>query len=270
MSGSWLFLAAYACSGLAGLVYEVSWTRLATLYMGHHHCSSQHGVAAFMGGLAGGSAIGGALAPRLTRRQALGATSRSKHGRPGRPGVAVGVVALTPLLKWAYAKALQPCSSPRSDSCRARLFTSGVSADNSHGNTRATRTTCLERDVGTERLPASQPGARRRRLRTLQPASHERCDHRAGCCSGVSHVQRRQSCPAHFVNQAASPEQAYAPETANFPLIKMQSIRTVLSETRSGTSPIFLIATRLGGCKLALGAWPHSEVSSRSHTTCEG
>ena len=29
-----LFLAAYACSGLAGLVYEVSWTRLLTLEMG--------------------------------------------------------------------------------------------------------------------------------------------------------------------------------------------------------------------------------------------
>jgi DNA-binding MarR family transcriptional regulator len=35
LTGGWLFLAAYACSGLAGLVYEVSWTRLATLYMGH-------------------------------------------------------------------------------------------------------------------------------------------------------------------------------------------------------------------------------------------
>ena len=35
MSGSWLFLAAYAFSGLAGLIYEVSWTRLVTLYMGH-------------------------------------------------------------------------------------------------------------------------------------------------------------------------------------------------------------------------------------------
>jgi hypothetical protein len=31
----WLFLAAYTCSGLAALIYEVSWTRLLTLYMGH-------------------------------------------------------------------------------------------------------------------------------------------------------------------------------------------------------------------------------------------
>jgi hypothetical protein len=31
----WLFLLAYTCSGLAGLIYEVSWTRLLTLYIGH-------------------------------------------------------------------------------------------------------------------------------------------------------------------------------------------------------------------------------------------
>ena len=55
MSGSWLFLAAYACSGLAGLIYEVSWTRLVTLYMGHTIAAASTVVAAFMGGLAGGS-----------------------------------------------------------------------------------------------------------------------------------------------------------------------------------------------------------------------
>ena len=35
MNGAWLFLAAYAASGLAGLIYEVAWVRTLTLYMGH-------------------------------------------------------------------------------------------------------------------------------------------------------------------------------------------------------------------------------------------
>jgi spermidine synthase len=71
MGGAWLFLVAYACSGLAGLIYEVSWTRLATLYMGHTTAAASTVVAAFMGGLAGGSAMGGAVAARLRPRQAL-------------------------------------------------------------------------------------------------------------------------------------------------------------------------------------------------------
>src|SRR5437762_11256316 len=104
MTGNWLFLAAYACSGLAGLVYEVSWTRLATLYMGHTTAAASTVVAAFMGGLAGGSAIGGYVAARLTRRQALFAYAALES--------AVVVVALllpweltalTPLLRSAYS-----------------------------------------------------------------------------------------------------------------------------------------------------------------------
>src|SRR6476660_7375706 len=71
LTGSWLFLAAYACSGLAGLVYEVSWTRLATLYMGHTTAAASTVVAAFMGGLAGGSAVGGYVATRIRPARAL-------------------------------------------------------------------------------------------------------------------------------------------------------------------------------------------------------
>ena len=66
-----LFLAAYASSGLAGLVYEVSWTRLLGLTMGHSTAASSAVLASFMGGLALGAAAGGRLAPRLTRRQSL-------------------------------------------------------------------------------------------------------------------------------------------------------------------------------------------------------
>jgi spermidine synthase len=71
MGGAWLFLAAYVCSGFAGLIYEVGWTRLATLYMGHTTAAASTVVAAFMGGLAGGSAIGGVIAARVRPRQAL-------------------------------------------------------------------------------------------------------------------------------------------------------------------------------------------------------
>jgi spermidine synthase len=67
----WLFLAAYTSSGLAGLVYEVTWTRLLTLSIGHTTAAASTVVAAFMGGLAIGAAVGGRLAPRLTRTQAL-------------------------------------------------------------------------------------------------------------------------------------------------------------------------------------------------------
>jgi spermidine synthase len=104
MSGAWLFLAAYMCSGFAGLVYEVSWTRLATLYMGHTTAAASTVVAAFMGGLAGGSALGGAIAARLRPKQALLAYVALE-------GLVVAVAvalpwelkALAPLLKSTYA-----------------------------------------------------------------------------------------------------------------------------------------------------------------------
>ena len=71
MNGAWLFLAAYAASGLAGLIYEVAWVRTFTLYMGHTTASTSTVVAAFMGGMAAGAALGGRAASRLTPRRAL-------------------------------------------------------------------------------------------------------------------------------------------------------------------------------------------------------
>lgn len=66
-----LFLGAYACSGLAGLIYEVSWTRLLTLEMGRGIAASSTVLAAFMGGLALGAALAGRRASAMTPRQAL-------------------------------------------------------------------------------------------------------------------------------------------------------------------------------------------------------
>jgi spermidine synthase len=66
-----LFLIAYMCSGLAGLVYEVTWTRLLTLYLGHTTAAASAVVAAFLGGLAVGAAFGGHLASSWAPRRCL-------------------------------------------------------------------------------------------------------------------------------------------------------------------------------------------------------
>ena len=99
----WLFLVAYTCSGLAGLIYEVSWTRLLTLHIGHTTAAASAVVAAFLGGLAAGAAAVGPLASRWSPRDSLKAYV----------GLELGVVvaaallplelsALTPFLRWAY------------------------------------------------------------------------------------------------------------------------------------------------------------------------
>jgi len=101
---SWVFLFAYACSGLAGLIYEVTWTRLLTLYIGHTTAAASAVVAAFLGGLALGAAVGGRIASTLTPRRALHAYVALE--------IAVAICAVLlpfelvlfkPLLRWAYA-----------------------------------------------------------------------------------------------------------------------------------------------------------------------
>ena len=46
------FLLLFAVSGAAALIYEVAWTRLLTLQMGHGIAAASTVLAAFMGGLA--------------------------------------------------------------------------------------------------------------------------------------------------------------------------------------------------------------------------
>ncbi len=99
----WLFLAAYTCSGLAGLVYEVTWTRLLTLHLGHTTAAASTVVGAFLLGLALGAAAGGRWAQRLTRTQALRAyavlelaVALAAFALPWQ------ITALTPLFRWAY------------------------------------------------------------------------------------------------------------------------------------------------------------------------
>jgi spermidine synthase len=122
---SLLFLLAYTCSGLAGLVYEVSWTRLLTLYIGHTTAAASAVVAAFLGGLAIGAGGGGIIAARLRPTRALQAYV----------GLELLVAlfalllpfelhALTPLLRRAYANAAPGLFFPavRFASCVAMVF----------------------------------------------------------------------------------------------------------------------------------------------------
>ncbi|MFN7916259.1 MAG: hypothetical protein U0Q55_13040 [Vicinamibacterales bacterium] len=66
-----VLLAAYAASGMAGLIYEVSWTRLLTLHLGRGLAASSTVLAAYMGGLALGAAIAGRIAARWSPQPAL-------------------------------------------------------------------------------------------------------------------------------------------------------------------------------------------------------
>ena len=67
--GPFLFL--FAVSGAAALIYEVVWTRLLTLQMGHGIAAASTVLAAFMGGLAVGAAVAGRRGGRLTPERAL-------------------------------------------------------------------------------------------------------------------------------------------------------------------------------------------------------
>ena len=122
---SFLFLAAYTCSGLAGLVYEVSWTRLLTLYIGHTTAAASAVVAAFLGGLAIGAAVGGVVASKLRPRRAL----HAYVGLEVLVALAAWLLplelrALTPLLRWAYADATPGLLFPaiRLGACAAMVF----------------------------------------------------------------------------------------------------------------------------------------------------
>lgn len=101
---AWLFLAAYTCSGLAGLVYEVGWSRWLTLALGHSTAASATVLAAFMGGLAIGAATAGRWAASVAPRHALYAYAALELGVVvAAVAVPFGLDALSPVFARAYA-----------------------------------------------------------------------------------------------------------------------------------------------------------------------
>src|SRR5947207_13597041 len=102
-----ILLVLYAASGAAALLYEVVWTRLLTLQLGHTVAAASTVLAAFMGGLAVGAAVAGKLLSPRTRTLALYASLE----------IAVALFALllpfflhaaVPALAWAYADGTAP------------------------------------------------------------------------------------------------------------------------------------------------------------------
>ena len=65
------FFVLFAVSGAAALIYEVVWTRLLTLYLGHGLAAASAVLAAFMGGLAAGAGAAGRTAGRLSPSKAV-------------------------------------------------------------------------------------------------------------------------------------------------------------------------------------------------------
>ena len=112
-----VFLLLYAASGAAALVYEVAWTRLLTLQMGHTVAAASTVLAAFMGGLALGSWLGGRVDAAVQRGSSHPAVARLRAYAICEATIAIVAIALpvmltafVPLLSWAYHDGLSPAT----------------------------------------------------------------------------------------------------------------------------------------------------------------
>src|SRR5688572_19667574 len=65
------FLILFAVSGAAALIYEVVWTRLLTLHLGHGLAAASAELAVSMGGLAAGAGAAGRIAGRFDPAKAV-------------------------------------------------------------------------------------------------------------------------------------------------------------------------------------------------------
>ncbi|HEX2457203.1 MAG TPA: fused MFS/spermidine synthase [Vicinamibacterales bacterium] len=98
-----LFCVAYFLSGCAGLLYEIVWTRLLTLHLGHTVAAVSTVLAAFLGGLALGALAGGRLAARRTPRAALRTYAALEVAIAASAFVVpLALLAFRPMLAWAY------------------------------------------------------------------------------------------------------------------------------------------------------------------------
>src|SRR4051794_26542557 len=107
-AGRRAFVVLYAGSGAAALIYEVAWTRMLTLQLGHTVAAASTVLAAFMGGLALGASVAGRLDRPDTTPEAQ---ARRLRIYSALELVVAGAAILLPLalaasypaLKWAYA-----------------------------------------------------------------------------------------------------------------------------------------------------------------------
>src|SRR5215813_13204617 len=108
-----VFTLLYAASGAAALVYEVTWTRLLTLQLGHTVAAASTVLAAFMGGLA----IGASIAGRWNGLKAVPYSPVVGNGLQAVPNflrayaileLPVALRASVPALAWAYADGITP------------------------------------------------------------------------------------------------------------------------------------------------------------------
>jgi spermidine synthase len=98
------FALVFAASGAAALVYEVTWTRLLTLQLGHGIAAASTVLAAFMGGLALGAAVAGRISTRVSAVQALRVYAALEIAIALLAmALPFGLQALDPLLRAAYA-----------------------------------------------------------------------------------------------------------------------------------------------------------------------
>src|SRR5262245_15752733 len=111
-----VFLTVYAASGAAALVYEVAWTRLLTLQMGHTVAAASTVLAAFMGGLAIGSWAGGRFERRAIDRANAAAIRLRAYAICELAIAFVAIVlpailgAFVPILSWAYHDGTTPAT----------------------------------------------------------------------------------------------------------------------------------------------------------------
>jgi spermidine synthase len=105
-----LVLLLYVASGAAGLIYQVAWTRLLTLQLGHTVAAASTVLAAFMGGLALGAWLAGRLLARdrvkLHRLRVYAALEVVIAGAALLLPLALS--AAVPALAWAYADGAAP------------------------------------------------------------------------------------------------------------------------------------------------------------------
>jgi len=99
-----VFVLLYAASGAAALVYEVTWTRLLTLQLGHTVAAVSTVLAAFMGGLAIGAWLAGRRGTSSLRAYALLEIAIAAAALL----LPLGLAASRPLLAWAYADGAAP------------------------------------------------------------------------------------------------------------------------------------------------------------------